>query len=138
MINIVKKIITTFDVCSVFMCITFVSAATFIGTATPFEEDIYGEYGKLIWKQDFDKSDNPGDYSYDADYVSPYTSPEYSLGDTDYINTSDSDGTNPTFEIVKNPVTGNGQSLAMTGTSSYAIYRLNFGKGKDIISNPGI
>lgn len=49
-----------------------VSAVSYNGTATPLMETTTGEYGKLIWKQDFEDAASVGDYRYDIGYVSPY------------------------------------------------------------------
>ena len=99
-------------------------------------ETTTGEYGKLIWKQDFEGAASIGDYRYDIGYVSPYAADGATLSDTSLVWTGDGDGTNPTFTIVDNPV-GDGKVLSMLGKTTYPIYRLNFGREKDIISKPG-
>ncbi len=113
-----------------------VSAVSYNGTATPLMETTTGEYGKLIWKQDFEGAASIGDYRYDIGYVSPYAADGATLSDTSLVWTGDGDGTNPTFTIVDNPV-GDGKVLSMLGKTTWPIYQLHFGKEKDIISKPG-
>ena len=129
------KLLLTFVLCFSLFAVG-VSAVSYNGTATPFTETTTGEYGKLIWKQDFEDTSSIGDYSYDASYNSPYAASGASLSDPSLVWTGDGDGTNPTFTIVDNPV-GDGKVLSMLGHTDWPIYQLHFGKGKDIISKPG-
>lgn len=100
-----------------------------------FTEVTTGEYGRLIYKQDFDDTTNISAYSYDPTYVSPYAKNGTTLADSTSVYTSDGDGSNPTFRLLRNPVTGQGQALRMTGTSAYPIYKLTF--DNDVLSKPG-
>ena len=93
-----------------------VSAVSYNGTATPLMETTTGEYGKLIWKQDFEGAASIGDYRYDIGYVSPYAADGATLSDTSLVWTGDGDGTNPTFTIVDNPV-GDGKVQSEEHTS---------------------
>ena len=103
------------------------------GTPTAFTTVPTGEYGRLIWKQDFE-STNIGDYYYDASYDSPYS--DYSLSDNSSVFVSDGDNTNPTFTLVNDPTnTGHGKVLSMLGQTTYPIYRMSF-KNK-VLSKPG-
>ncbi|MBQ8758609.1 MAG: InlB B-repeat-containing protein, partial [Clostridia bacterium] len=102
--------------------------------ATAFENDITGEYGTLIYRQDFEGSDDYTAYSYNASYVSPYADSGAMLGNSNYVYTSDGDKTNPTFAVVENPV-GDGYVLSMTGVTTYPIYRTVF--DGNVISKPG-
>ncbi len=103
------------------------------GTPTAFATVTKGEYGRLIWKQDFE-STNIGDYYYDASYDSPYS--DYSLSDNSSVFVSDGDYTNPTFTLVNDPTnTGHGKVLSMLGKTTYPIYRMSF-KNK-VLSKPG-
>ena len=103
------------------------------GTPTAFGTVKTGEYGRLIWKQDFE-STNIGDYYYDKTYDSPYS--DYSLSDNSSVFVSDGDNTNPTFSLVSDPSgTSQGTVLSMLGNSNYPIYRMSF-KNK-VISKPG-
>lgn len=95
-----------------------VSAVSYNGTATPLMETTTGEYGKLIWKQDFEDAASVGDYRYNIGYVSPYAADGASLSDPSLVWTGDGDGTNPTFTIVDNPV-GDGKVLSMLGKTTY-------------------
>lgn len=113
----------------------FVKAEPVHGTAVPFTEPTTGEYGKLIWKQDFDTAQTIGDYFYDPEYISPYANAGATLGSSDYVYTGDGDNTHPKFSLVTDPITGNGKALSMTGETYYPIYRLDFG-GK-VLSKPG-
>lgn len=106
------------------------------GMATAFDSKIEGAFGTLIFKQDFDSAKSIKDYKYDADYVSDYKDDGASLSDTSLVKIGDGDSSNPLFTIVKDPVSGVGKSLSMTGRTQYPIYRLTF--GGSVISKPGM
>ncbi len=100
-----------------------------------FESVTTGEYGRLIYKQDFDNTTNISAYSYDPTYISPYAKNGTTLADSKSVYTTDGDGSAPTFKLLPNPVTGQGQALRMTGTTNYPIYKLAF--DNDVLSKPG-
>ncbi len=112
-----------------------VGAVDHKGTATAFTSTTVGEYGKLIWKQDFDNALSIGDYYYDASYVSSYAKNGATLNNSSYVYTGDGDATNPTLTIVDDTVTGQGKALSVLGTTDYPIYRISF--DGNVISKPG-
>lgn len=106
------------------------------GIVTAFDSKIEGAFGTLIFKQDFDNAKSIKDYMYDADYVSDYKESGATLSDTSFVKIGDGDASDPLFTIVKDPVSGVGKSLSMTGRSQYPILRLTF--GGSVISKPGM
>lgn len=137
--KMLKRFTLILAICAVFICMSTINvcaAVVYKGKGVPFENTVTGQYGKLIWKQDFEDTSSIGNYYYDPDYISPYALNGASLSDPNCVWTGDGDETNPGFSIVSDPsATGNGKVLQMDGKSNYPIYKMNF--GNDIISKPG-
>ena len=98
-----------------------VSAVSYNGSSTPLMETTTGEYGKLIWKQDFEDTSSVGNYSYDASYHSPYAADGATLSDTSLVWTGDGDGMQSLYESRDTRLSANTARGVISNTSSIGV-----------------